>query len=352
MRRIEALTTRPNERSENERQWRTLIAALLILDALCVLGSLTLAYVIRIDGLLPYYAEAKDEVYRSLVIIAIPLYLACFAALGLYQRDNLLGGIVEYKQVIKGCTAGLMLLVIYIVFARVNGFEPSRGWLILSWALSIALIGMMRFFVRRVVYRLRESGWLTSRALIVGAGEGLSAALARRLAGAGMKVGLAARSVQKLDALAAETGAATQRCDATSRADVAALFAAMDGALGGPPEVVIYNASHRVRGPFVGLDPAEVERTLAVCAFGGFLVAAVGDDERVELPLEVTVGEELPAKLKLTANFPSLRGTAQSSFKYKLTINNDSGRDATINLNAQAPLSSNVLPAMCAVPPV
>jgi NAD(P)-dependent dehydrogenase (short-subunit alcohol dehydrogenase family) len=111
------------------------------------------------------------------------------------------------------------------------------------------------------------------RALIVGAGEGLSAALARRLAGAGMKVGLAARSVQKIDALAAETGAATQRCDATSRADVAALFAAMDGALGGPPEVVIYNASHRVRGPFVGLDPAEVERTLAVCAFGGFLVA-------------------------------------------------------------------------------
>ncbi|MCL6510395.1 MAG: sugar transferase [Anaerolineae bacterium] len=171
MRRIEALTTRPNERSENERQWRTLIAALLILDALCVLGSLTLAYVIRIDGLLPYYAEAKDEVYRSLVIIAIPLYLACFAALGLYQRDNLLGGIVEYKQVIKGCTAGLMLLVIYIVFARVNGFEPSRGWLILSWALSIALIGMMRFFVRRVVYRLRESGWLTSRTLIVGAND-------------------------------------------------------------------------------------------------------------------------------------------------------------------------------------
>jgi NAD(P)-dependent dehydrogenase (short-subunit alcohol dehydrogenase family) len=111
------------------------------------------------------------------------------------------------------------------------------------------------------------------RALIVGAGEGLSAALARLLARAGMKVGLASRSVAKLAPLAAETGAVTQRCDATARAEVEALFAAMDAALGGPPEVVIYNASHRVRGPFVGLDPAEVERTLMVSAFGGFLVA-------------------------------------------------------------------------------
>lgn len=68
-----------------------------------------------------------------------------------------------------------------------------------------------------------------------------------------------------------------------------------------------------------------------------FMVAAIGEGERVELPIEVVVGEELPAKLKLTANFPSLRGSAQSTFKYRLTINNDSGRDATINLNAGAP---------------
>ena len=111
------------------------------------------------------------------------------------------------------------------------------------------------------------------RALIVGVGEGLSAALARLLARAGMKIGLASRSVEKLGPLAAETGAVTQRCDATSRAEVESLFAAMDQALGGPPEVVIYNASYRVRGPFVGLDPVEVERALAVSAFGGFLVA-------------------------------------------------------------------------------
>jgi NAD(P)-dependent dehydrogenase (short-subunit alcohol dehydrogenase family) len=111
------------------------------------------------------------------------------------------------------------------------------------------------------------------RALIVGVGDGLGASLARLFAREGMRVGLAARSVEKLAGLAAETGAVTHRCDATAAAEVEALFAAMDGALGGPPEVVVFNASHRVRGPFVTLDPAAVARTLAVAAFGGFLVA-------------------------------------------------------------------------------
>lgn len=157
--------------AESKRQWRTLIAALLVLDALCVLGSLALAYVVRIDGLIPYYAEPNDVVYRNLVLIAIPAWLICFAVLGLYRRDNLLGGVVEYKQVIKGCTAGVLLLVMGVVFARVSEFEPSRGWLILSWLISIALVGATRFFVRRIVYRLREYDLLTSRVLIVGAND-------------------------------------------------------------------------------------------------------------------------------------------------------------------------------------
>ncbi|MCS6848819.1 MAG: sugar transferase [Anaerolineae bacterium] len=171
MRKIESLTTDPITSSTNRRQWRALIIALLILDALCVLGSLALAYVIRIDGVIPYYATVNNEAYRNLVILAVPLFLACFAILGLYQRDNLLGGVVEYKQVVKGCTAGLMLLVVYVVFARMADFDPSRGWLVLSWVLSIAMVGTMRFFVRRIVYRLREMGWLTSRVLIVGAND-------------------------------------------------------------------------------------------------------------------------------------------------------------------------------------
>ncbi len=42
---------------------------------------------------------------------------------------------------------------------------------------------------------------------------------------------------------------------------------------GGAPDVVVYNASYRTRGPFIELDPAEVEKSIAVTAFGAFLVA-------------------------------------------------------------------------------
>jgi NAD(P)-dependent dehydrogenase (short-subunit alcohol dehydrogenase family) len=109
-------------------------------------------------------------------------------------------------------------------------------------------------------------------ALIVGAGAGLSAALARALANDGIKVALAARSTGDLDALVKETGARAFTCDASKRGEVEKLFADLDASLGAP-DIVIYNASFRTRGPFVELDPLDVEKALAVTAYGGFLVA-------------------------------------------------------------------------------
>ncbi len=110
------------------------------------------------------------------------------------------------------------------------------------------------------------------RALIVGAGAGLSASLARLLAREGLAVALAARSPDKLAALAGETGARTFACDASDPGQVERLFTDVEAQIGAP-DVVIYNASGRVRGPLVDLNPAEVERALAVGAFGGFVVA-------------------------------------------------------------------------------
>jgi len=109
-------------------------------------------------------------------------------------------------------------------------------------------------------------------ALIVGAGAGLSASLARTFVHAGMTVALAARRPENLATLAQQTGAKAFACDATNRDQVTKLFADVEAAFGAP-DVVVYNASYRTRGPFVELDPAEVERALSVTAFGGFLVA-------------------------------------------------------------------------------
>jgi NAD(P)-dependent dehydrogenase (short-subunit alcohol dehydrogenase family) len=105
-------------------------------------------------------------------------------------------------------------------------------------------------------------------ALIVGAGPGLSASFARLLTASGYHVALAARNTGKLADLAAETACSLHECDAADPDSVASLFQAVPA-----PELVLYNASYRVRGPFVDLDPAEVARTLQVSAFGAFLVA-------------------------------------------------------------------------------
>ena len=109
-------------------------------------------------------------------------------------------------------------------------------------------------------------------ALIVGAGSGLSASLARLLAKDGMRVALAARDTAKLASLVKETSGFPIACDATDLSQVEAMFAAVE-AKWGVPDLVVYNAGYRVRGPFVGLDPKEVERTITVTGYAGFLVA-------------------------------------------------------------------------------
>ena len=108
-------------------------------------------------------------------------------------------------------------------------------------------------------------------ALIVGAGPGISASVARQLAAAGVKVGLASRKVDKLASLANEIGASRFAVDAVEPAAVAALFEQAEQAMG-EPDIVLYNASGRTRGPIAELDPEAVRETLAVSAYGGFLV--------------------------------------------------------------------------------
>ncbi len=124
-----------------------------------------------------------------------------------------------------------------------------------------------------------------STALIVGTGVGISASLARLFARHGIKVAVASRDAAKLKALADEVGGAAFAVDASDAAQVKQLFE--DVARGvGEPDVVVYNASGRTRGPLVDLDPAEVEKALLVSGYGGFLVGQEAARRMLAHPVE------------------------------------------------------------------
>jgi NAD(P)-dependent dehydrogenase (short-subunit alcohol dehydrogenase family) len=108
-------------------------------------------------------------------------------------------------------------------------------------------------------------------AVIVGAGSGLSASVARAAAADGMTPILAARNPEKLNVLEAITGGEAKACDASSPEDVAALFDHVT-TTHGVPELVIYNPSARVRGPVTDLEPESVRQAMMITAYGGFLV--------------------------------------------------------------------------------
>ncbi len=107
------------------------------------------------------------------------------------------------------------------------------------------------------------------RALIIGGGPGISSSLTRLLRAAGIPVVIAARNTEKLASLANETGAIALPVDAADAVQVERLFAETDARIGAP-EIVVYNASARARGPIAELNPADVEHAVAVSALGAF----------------------------------------------------------------------------------
>jgi NAD(P)-dependent dehydrogenase (short-subunit alcohol dehydrogenase family) len=115
-------------------------------------------------------------------------------------------------------------------------------------------------------------------ALVVGVGDGLSASLARRFHSVGYALVLAARDTDKIAGLGRETGALTVACDASIPDQVDDLFNKIDN----PLRVCVYNPSYRRRGPLIELEPAEVEKSIMVTAFGSFLVGQAAAKRMLE----------------------------------------------------------------------
>lgn len=113
---------------------------------------------------------------------------------------------------------------------------------------------------------------MSKSVLIVGAGNGLSASVARRFHAAGMSIILAARNIDKLSAVQQQTDALAMVCDATSVESVESLFSELDET-GCQPDTVVFNVGLYERGAFTSITPSMVKRSLMANAYSAMLVA-------------------------------------------------------------------------------
>jgi exopolysaccharide biosynthesis polyprenyl glycosylphosphotransferase len=166
------------KRISNKAQWAMYISALVLNDAVILILSLQVSYVVRFVLNLPIFnlgITPLPTYYTHLIFILVPIWLVIFAGVGLYQKPNLLGGTTEYSLVFKGTSIGLFLIIVAGFLDP--GFIVARGWVITAWGTSFFLTCLGRFILRRAIYSLRLRGYFNARALIVGANdEGLSLA--------------------------------------------------------------------------------------------------------------------------------------------------------------------------------
>jgi exopolysaccharide biosynthesis polyprenyl glycosylphosphotransferase len=155
----------------HQTQWRLLTIGLIVVDALMIGVAFRLAYLFRFEMNLAFFrldVTPLPSFYQQLVLALILLWLVISAALGLYNRHNLLGGTQEYALLFRGATILLLLLV---VAGFLEALIIARGWLLLAWVFIFLCTSLGRFGMRRTVSSLRQHGYFLTPTLIVGANQ-------------------------------------------------------------------------------------------------------------------------------------------------------------------------------------
>lgn len=151
-----------------KNQMRLFLLFLVLADIVWISIAFGIAYVIRFYSGFPFFESdiSSKEAHLFLQIMLIPVWLGVLHFSELYNPHYLFSSTQEYKKVFGACSITFMLVVIGTFFAPF--IRVSRGWMVVAWVTVIVVLTLGRFLIRRVVYRLRAHGWLTSRVLVVG----------------------------------------------------------------------------------------------------------------------------------------------------------------------------------------
>ena len=155
-----------------QTQWQIFQVVLAISDILLTGIAFRLAYYVRFELSLPIFqldVPVSFPRYQTYALILVPVWIFIFAANGLYDRRNLLGGTGEYARVFRATVTG-MFLVVLVGFLEPT-FVFARGWLLLAWMFAFLFTAGGRFWLRRVVYNLRKRGYFLTPTLVVGVSD-------------------------------------------------------------------------------------------------------------------------------------------------------------------------------------
>jgi exopolysaccharide biosynthesis polyprenyl glycosylphosphotransferase len=155
--------SRPSRRHE----WGLFVGALAALDSVALTGAFSVAYVVRFTAGIPLLETPPGTLsfYSSVAFWSIPAWLLLFAVYGLYKP----GMQTDIGRIASACTTGL---VVEVMFSFIDTtLLISRGWLLLTWVLSIAFVCIVRSGANQALRQLRRHGILCSRTVIVGTNE-------------------------------------------------------------------------------------------------------------------------------------------------------------------------------------
>jgi len=131
---------RAKSRVSRRTQWNAFVLALIGSDVIMAALAFQLAYFIRFElfssifngGVWPTKSFYD---YLSLIFL-VPLWVILYWVVGLYNRQNLLGGVQEYALIFRATTMSFLIVII-------AGFlQPdliiARGWLLMAWAFTFS----------------------------------------------------------------------------------------------------------------------------------------------------------------------------------------------------------------------
>jgi exopolysaccharide biosynthesis polyprenyl glycosylphosphotransferase len=139
-------------------RYRKISRGLMATDAACITIALLIGYALRYDNRPMPAGEFLTVIFAPL------LWLAAFQAFGLYAPQHL-SSPEEFRRTFGAASVGIVLLVMASWWSH---SDFSRLWMGATWVLALLLELTSRRAWRRYQVRLKGSGQLSFRTLIVG----------------------------------------------------------------------------------------------------------------------------------------------------------------------------------------